>query len=65
MKALKKVLLDIIPVIVGVLIALFVNDLKQNKEDKDFIGQMLDSIDDEMQLNKEDFLIFSLETHSL
>lgn len=55
MKALKKVLLDIIPVIVGVLIALFVNDLKQNKEDKDFIGQMLNSIDDEMQLNKEDF----------
>ena len=46
MKALKKVLLDIIPVIVGVLIALFVNDLKQSKEDKDFIGQMLDSIDD-------------------
>ena len=47
--------MEMIPVTLGVLIALFINDWKQNKENERFMNNALESIDKEMKLNIEDF----------
>ncbi len=44
-----------IPVILGILIALFINDWNQKKENERFLTRILESIDQEMKLNIEEF----------
>ena len=51
MKALKKILLDIVPVVFGVLIALFINSLKQSYDDQKFLDKMYATIAKEMETN--------------
>lgn len=55
MKVVKKTMIEMVPVILGVLIALFINDWKQNKENEQFLNRALESIDKEMKLNIEEF----------
>lgn len=50
---LKKILLDIIPVVFGVLIALFIGDLKESYDDQKFLDNMYGTIAKEMQTNTE------------
>lgn len=44
-----------IPVILGILIALFINDWKQKNENEQFLAKALESIDKEMKINLEEF----------
>jgi len=44
-----------IPVILGILIALFINDWKEQVDDKRFMIRVLDSIGKEMESNKNEF----------
>lgn len=53
MKSLKKFLIDIIPVVFGVLIALFIGSLKQSYDDQRFLDNMYATIAREMETNKE------------
>ncbi|MEO1263793.1 MAG: hypothetical protein AAFZ15_33605, partial [Bacteroidota bacterium] len=55
MKGVKKIMIEMIPVVLGVLIALFINDWKQNKENEQFLNKVLASIDKEMKLNIDEF----------
>ncbi|MFK8162578.1 MAG: hypothetical protein AB8H12_08955 [Lewinella sp.] len=55
MKSLKKILVDMVPVILGVLIALFINDWKQGYDDQRFLTKALASIDKEMTINLDEF----------
>jgi len=55
MKSLKKVLVDMVPVILGVLIALFINDWKQGYDNERFLTKALASIDKEMTMNIDEF----------
>lgn len=61
-----------IPVILGVLIALFINNWKQQVDDEKFMIRIFDSIRKEMELNKNEFtevlpkqyaIIDSIEIH--
>ena len=40
---IKKILLDMIPVILGILIALFIGNIKENIDDKSFVKKILSS----------------------
>ena len=51
MKTFKKLLLDIIPVVFGVLIALFISSWKQSLDDQKFLNKMLATIAQEMETN--------------
>jgi len=55
MKGVKKIMIDMIPVILGILIALFINDWKQNIENERFLNKVLGSIEKEMKHNIEEF----------
>ncbi|MEZ4918458.1 MAG: hypothetical protein R2792_05070, partial [Saprospiraceae bacterium] len=44
-----------IPVVLGVLIALFINEWKQNSDNKRFLANVFESVDKEMELNIMEF----------
>lgn len=49
---IKKILLDMIPVILGILIALFIGNIKENIDDKSFVKKILSSVSQELEENK-------------
>ncbi|MCR9253482.1 MAG: hypothetical protein NXI20_23910 [bacterium] len=53
MKTFKKILIDIVPVTFGVLIALFISNLKQSFDDQKFLDKMYGTIASEMKSNVE------------
>lgn len=53
MKTINKLLLDIIPVVFGVLIALFISGWKQSYDDQQFLDKMYATINQEMEGNVE------------
>jgi hypothetical protein len=55
MSMLKKLVIDMIPVVLGVLIALFINEWKQNSDNKRFLANVFESVDKEMELNIMEF----------
>ncbi|RMG87099.1 MAG: hypothetical protein D6714_03005 [Bacteroidetes bacterium] len=55
MRFIKRILNDMIPVILGVLIALIVNDWKARADDRRFIRHVFDAIKQEMRANKAEF----------
>ncbi len=55
MKSFLKVLTDTIPVILGVLIALFIGNWKQDLDDKKFLDKIYLNIEKEMNSNLESF----------
>lgn len=54
MKALKKIALDMIPVLAGVLIALFINNWKETRTQEVFLEDVLTSIGKQMESSKID-----------
>ena len=53
LKTFKKILTDIIPVTFGVLIALFIGNMKQSFDDQKFLKKMYATISKEMETNTE------------
>lgn len=53
-KNLKKLIREMIPVILGIIIALFINNWKERINDQRFIKKALSSIRSELLYNKED-----------
>jgi len=54
MKILRKIALDMVPVLAGVLIALVINSWKENQSDKQFLDQVLGAIHKEVESSKAD-----------
>ena len=50
-KSIKKITWEMIPVILGIWIALWVNDWKTNKNDIQFLNSVLQSVEQENELN--------------
>ncbi len=68
----KKMLSDMIPVIFGILVALFLNDWKDQRDNQRFLDRVMNSIELEIRENKSDIeeviplqnkFIDSLEVH--
>jgi hypothetical protein len=55
MKVLRKIFIEMIPVILGVLIALFINNWKQTLDDQKFLKKIYSSVEREMELNLNEF----------
>ena len=53
-KGIKSFLTEIITIIVGILVALFINDWNDNRKDKSYIDKMLVSIHKELYDSSED-----------
>lgn len=53
-KNIKTFIKDIIPVIVGILIAMYINNWNENRKDKKYINQMLLSINNELNETNKD-----------
>ncbi|MFZ5940562.1 MAG: hypothetical protein ACOYXB_08305 [Bacteroidota bacterium] len=51
---LKKILLDMVPVILGIMIALLIGKIKENADDRDFVENILVSVTKELEENKTD-----------
>ena len=49
MKSLKKIFIDMIPVVLGVLIALFINNWKESADEQRFLNSVMGSIKKEME----------------
>ena len=54
MKALKKIAIDIVPVLAGVIIALFINNWNEDRNDARFIDQTLAALQLEIAASKAD-----------
>jgi hypothetical protein len=51
---INKILLDMIPVILGILIALLIGNCKENADDKRFVKKIFISVSQELKENKSD-----------
>jgi len=51
-KAIRKLIGDMVPVVLGILIALLLNNWKQSIDDKKFVTKVLDSVTKELTENK-------------
>lgn len=51
LKYMKRILLEMVPVILGILIALFINNWKEDHANKRFVEQALQTIETEIQEN--------------
>lgn len=49
MKSLSKLIREIIPVIAGILIALFINNWNEDRKDKKYLNQIFSSIEKELE----------------
>ena len=49
MKEVRKLLREIIPVIIGILIALFINNWNEDRKDKKYLSQIFSSIENELE----------------
>lgn len=54
MKQLKQLIREIIPVIIGILIALFINNWNEDQKDKKYLNQIFSSIERELEESKLD-----------
>ena len=54
MKHITKLIREIIPVIIGILIALFINNWNEDRKDKQYLNQIFSSIDKELEETVED-----------
>jgi len=54
MKKINQLFKEIIPVIIGVLIALVINNWNEERKDKKYLNQMLSSINEELKESKID-----------
>ena len=63
-KRLLKILNDMIPVVLGILIALFLNNWIENRNDKKFLNRVLTSITYELEENKQE-LELKIEGHNV
>jgi predicted ATP-dependent endonuclease of OLD family len=57
MKKFGKIIREIIPVIIGILVALAVNNWNENRKDKEYLNQIYASIDKELEESRKDILI--------
>lgn len=53
---IKAFIKEIVPIIAGILIALFINNWNENRKDKKYIDQIFTSIDKELSETKEDII---------
>ncbi len=51
---MRKILLDIVPVVVGILLALFINQWQQTRSDRNFIRKSLEAIVAQNKLNVQE-----------
>lgn len=54
MKEVSKLIKEIIPVIIGILIALFINNWNEDRKDKKYLNQMFSSIENELKESSKD-----------
>lgn len=54
MKKISRLIGEIIPVIMGILIALFINNWNEERKDKNYLNQIFSSIKQELEESKED-----------
>ena len=54
MQQINQLIREIIPVIIGILIALFINDWNENRKDKKYLNQILSSIEKELDESNAD-----------
>jgi len=57
MKEFGKIIREIIPVIIGILVALAVNNWNENRKDKVYLNQIYASIDMELEESRKDIII--------
>lgn len=55
-KEVEKFIKDIIPVLLGVLIALWINNWNQTRKDKEYLTQLLSSINKELKESNNDII---------
>lgn len=49
MKEISKLIKEIIPIIIGILIALFINNWNEDRKDKEYLDQIFSSIENELK----------------
>jgi hypothetical protein len=54
MKQLGKLIREVIPVMIGILVALFINNWNENRKDKEYLNQIFSSIEKELEESNED-----------
>ncbi len=55
METIKKILVDTVPVVLGVLIALLISNWNEEKRNEKFLNSVLDSIQKELKEDRDDF----------
>lgn len=55
-KNIKTLITEIIPIVVGILLALWINNWNENRKDKNYINQISSSIDKELSETTEDII---------
>ena len=53
-KIIKSFIKEIVPIILGILIALYINNWNQNRKDEKYINKMITSIDKELKESNKD-----------
>src|SRR5690554_1879820 len=53
-KNIKSFIKEIVPIILGILIALYINNWNENRKDEKYINQMITSIDKELKESNKD-----------
>lgn len=54
MKTIKALIKEIIPVVIGILLALFINNWNEDRKDRNYLNKMLVSIEKELAASKLD-----------
>ncbi len=54
MKQINQLIKDIIPVIIGILVALLINNWNEDRKDKEYLSQILTSIEKELEESNAD-----------
>lgn len=61
----KKLLREMVPVILGVLIALFINNLNEQRKDRQYVKTMMHAINEEIIENKKELNEIAIERNQL
>ncbi len=57
MKKVNYIIKEVIPIIIGILIALFINNWNEDRKDKKYLNQMFSSIESELEESSIDLKI--------
>jgi len=56
MKGIGQIIREIIPVIIGILVALAVNNWNEDRKDKEYLNQMYSSINNELKESRQEII---------